>query len=73
MTEAIEKIGLKLESRKVPVDLIVVDRLEKMPTGNFLPAAAGRRSPWEQNPLAPRCPNYKGRNGETKCIKTEFI
>ena len=31
---AIEKAGLKLEARKAPVEIIVVDRLEKMPTGN---------------------------------------
>ncbi len=31
---AIEKLGLKLEPRKAPVDTIVVDRLEKAPTAN---------------------------------------
>jgi uncharacterized protein (TIGR03435 family) len=29
-----EQLGLKLESRKGPVDLLVVDSVEKMPTGN---------------------------------------
>ena len=31
---ALEKGGLKLEGRKAPVETIVVDRLEKTPTGN---------------------------------------
>ena len=31
---AIEKLGLKLDSRKAPVDMIVVDKLEKTPTEN---------------------------------------
>jgi uncharacterized protein (TIGR03435 family) len=31
---AIEKAGLKLESRKAPIEMIVVDRLEKAPTAN---------------------------------------
>jgi uncharacterized protein (TIGR03435 family) len=30
----LEKLGLKLESRKAPVQVLVVDRLEKMPTEN---------------------------------------
>jgi uncharacterized protein (TIGR03435 family) len=29
-----EQLGLKLEPRKVPVDIFVVDRCQKMPTGN---------------------------------------
>jgi uncharacterized protein (TIGR03435 family) len=32
--QAVEKMGLKLESRKAPVDIIVVDHLEKTPTDN---------------------------------------
>jgi uncharacterized protein (TIGR03435 family) len=31
---AMEKLGLKLDARKAPVDTIVIDRLEKMPTDN---------------------------------------
>jgi uncharacterized protein (TIGR03435 family) len=31
---SIQQLGLKLETRKVPVDTIVVDKLEKMPTEN---------------------------------------
>jgi bla regulator protein BlaR1 len=34
MIRAIENAGLKLEPRKAPVEMIVVDRLEKTPTGN---------------------------------------
>jgi uncharacterized protein (TIGR03435 family) len=32
--QAVEKMGLKLDSRKAPVDVIVVDHLEKNPTDN---------------------------------------
>jgi uncharacterized protein (TIGR03435 family) len=32
--EGLRKLGLQLESRKVPVETIVVDHLEKTPTGN---------------------------------------
>ncbi len=32
--QAIEKMGLKLDARKAPVDVIVVDHLEKAPTDN---------------------------------------
>jgi uncharacterized protein (TIGR03435 family) len=28
----VENLGLKLDSRKTPVDLLVIDRLEKTPT-----------------------------------------
>ncbi|MGO9257151.1 MAG: hypothetical protein ACLQU1_12730 [Bryobacteraceae bacterium] len=31
---AIERAGLKLEPRRAPVEAIVVDHLEKTPTGN---------------------------------------
>jgi uncharacterized protein (TIGR03435 family) len=31
---AVQQLGLKLEPRKVPIDLIVIDHLEKMPTEN---------------------------------------
>ena len=31
---AMEKLGLKLDSRKAPVETIVVDHLEKTPTDN---------------------------------------
>jgi bla regulator protein BlaR1 len=34
MIRAVENAGLKLEPRKAPVEMIVVDRLEKTPTGN---------------------------------------
>ena len=30
----VQQLGLKLEARKAPVDLIVVDHLEKLPTEN---------------------------------------
>jgi uncharacterized protein (TIGR03435 family) len=29
-----EKLGMKLDPRKAPVDTIVVDHIEKMPTDN---------------------------------------
>jgi uncharacterized protein (TIGR03435 family) len=29
-----EKLGLRLEARKAPVDILVVDRMEKVPTEN---------------------------------------
>jgi uncharacterized protein (TIGR03435 family) len=32
MFQSIEKMGLKLESRRAPVDYMVIDRLEKLPT-----------------------------------------
>ena len=32
--EAVQKIGLKIETRKEPVEFLVVDRCEKMPTAN---------------------------------------
>jgi len=32
--QSVQKLGLRLEPRKVPVDLIVVDHLEKVPTEN---------------------------------------
>jgi uncharacterized protein (TIGR03435 family) len=32
--KSVQQLGLKLESRKAPVDLIVIDHLEKMPTEN---------------------------------------
>jgi uncharacterized protein (TIGR03435 family) len=34
LTAMIEKGGLKLESRKAPVEIVAVDRVEKMPTAN---------------------------------------
>jgi uncharacterized protein (TIGR03435 family) len=33
-SEALPQIGLKIESRKVPMDMIVVDHMEKLPTDN---------------------------------------
>jgi uncharacterized protein (TIGR03435 family) len=34
LAEAIRKTGLKLEPRRLPLDMIVVDHLEKKPTEN---------------------------------------
>jgi uncharacterized protein (TIGR03435 family) len=34
LTEAIQKLGLKLESRTAPVEQLVIDHAEKTPTGN---------------------------------------
>jgi uncharacterized protein (TIGR03435 family) len=30
----VQKLGLKLDPRKAPIDLIVIDHIEKMPTEN---------------------------------------
>ena len=32
--KAVEKLGLKLEARRLPVDTIVVDQIERTPTDN---------------------------------------
>jgi uncharacterized protein (TIGR03435 family) len=32
--DAVQKLGLKLEARKVPVEMIVIDKIEKTPTEN---------------------------------------
>jgi len=34
MTTSLQKLGLKLEAKKAPIDLIIVDRIEKVPTEN---------------------------------------
>jgi uncharacterized protein (TIGR03435 family) len=34
VAQALQKVGLKLESHKVPVEVIVVDHLERKPTDN---------------------------------------
>jgi uncharacterized protein (TIGR03435 family) len=34
MFEVVQKMGLKLEKRKIPMETIVVDHVEKTPTGN---------------------------------------
>jgi uncharacterized protein (TIGR03435 family) len=34
ITAAVQQLGLKLEPRKVPIDFVVVDHLEKAPTDN---------------------------------------
>jgi len=34
VTDAIQSMGLKLESRKAPIEQLVVDHMEKAPTGN---------------------------------------
>jgi uncharacterized protein (TIGR03435 family) len=34
LSKVVEKLGLKLERRKAPVEMLVVDHLEKMPTEN---------------------------------------
>ena len=31
---AVQTLGLKLESRKAPLEVLVVDKMEKMPTEN---------------------------------------
>jgi uncharacterized protein (TIGR03435 family) len=31
---SLQRLGLKLERRRMPIDIIVIDRLEKVPTGN---------------------------------------
>ena len=32
--DSVQKLGLKLEPRKVPVEMIVIDKIEKTPTEN---------------------------------------
>jgi len=32
--DSLQKMGLKLEKRKLPIDTVIVDRLERAPTGN---------------------------------------
>ena len=32
--DSVQKLGLKLEPRKVPVEMIVIDKIEKTPTKN---------------------------------------
>jgi uncharacterized protein (TIGR03435 family) len=34
LTDAVQSMGLKLESRKAMVDQLIVDHIEKMPTEN---------------------------------------
>jgi uncharacterized protein (TIGR03435 family) len=34
VTASVEKLGLKLEQRKAPVEQVVVDSMEKAPTEN---------------------------------------
>ena len=34
LMQALQKVGLKLESRKMPIEVIVVDRIERTPTDN---------------------------------------
>ena len=34
MFQAVERLGLKLESKRSPVDVVVVDKMEKNPTAN---------------------------------------
>ncbi|SPF51374.1 hypothetical protein SBA4_4630001 [Candidatus Sulfopaludibacter sp. SbA4] len=34
MTGLQEELGLKLESRKMPLDLLIIDHAEKVPTEN---------------------------------------
>jgi uncharacterized protein (TIGR03435 family) len=34
MAVALDMVGLKLESRKAPLEVLVIDRLEKAPSDN---------------------------------------
>jgi uncharacterized protein (TIGR03435 family) len=34
MSKALQQLGLRLDARKAPVELIVVDHVEKTPTEN---------------------------------------
>jgi uncharacterized protein (TIGR03435 family) len=34
IVNSVEQLGLKLQARKMPLDMIVIDRIEKLPTEN---------------------------------------
>jgi uncharacterized protein (TIGR03435 family) len=34
LKESVQKLGLRLESRKLPIDVMVIDHIEKNPTEN---------------------------------------
>jgi uncharacterized protein (TIGR03435 family) len=34
MTAVREQLGLKLEAKKLPVDILIIDKLDKVPTEN---------------------------------------
>jgi uncharacterized protein (TIGR03435 family) len=34
LASSLRRLGLKLESRKAPVEVLVIDRVEKAPTAN---------------------------------------
>jgi hypothetical protein len=52
--DSIQKLGLKLKTQKVPLDVLVVDHAEKVPTANW-PAMPGIPAALEKRSYVARC------------------
>jgi bla regulator protein BlaR1 len=58
-----ESLGLRLEKQTVPVDMLVVDHVEKTPTDNFDPPVQAPQTPPLRFDVASVKPNNSGRAG----------